>query len=231
MAKQKSLVLARSEEFRPPTFDRMDDAHQIKTLTENFPFRWKNGQRDSVESLCVVLAYARDKELYRKCGCSSWQEYCEKYFGDPAEGFDELIEGARILAKQGWTGPFSEVEAREARKKAKQDKAIAAASKPKMTRRETGKTGGRGHKKGLDKSENVNTFTGNSAANRLRNLQHSHPEIAARYPVEFKTVSAAERAAGIRSPLQPPDQVKAHDRIWAAATDAEKAIIRQKVCC
>ena len=111
MAAQKSLGFSRSEVFRPPSFDQMDDAHQIETLTDHFPYRWKHGQRDSVESLCVVLAFARDKELFRKCGCDTWKEYCQRFFGEPAEGFDKLIDGVRILSGRGWCGPPADPDA------------------------------------------------------------------------------------------------------------------------
>ena len=150
MARQRSLVLVTSEVFQPPTFDRMDDAHQIETLTKSFPFRWKNGQRDSVESLATVLAYARDRELFRKCGCTSWEQFCQQYYDGDAAGFDELIDGVRILQREHWRGPIAEVDARSAAAKARLEaaerkpggdrKSQAARTKPYM-RIDSGGTG------------------------------------------------------------------------------------------
>jgi hypothetical protein len=176
MARQRSLVLVTSEVFQPPTFDRMDDAHQIETLTKSFPFRWKNGQRDSVESLATVLAYARDRELFRKCGCTSWEQFCQQYYDGDAAGFDELIDGVRILQREHWRGPIAEVDARSAAAKARQQ----AADKPQ----------GKHH-------VDINMKRGGTGASyRLRRIARLKPDVLDRYERgEFPSVDAAYRHA------------------------------------
>lgn len=83
-----------------------------------------------------------------------------------------------------------------------------------MTQKEAGELGGRGNKAD-DNSENVRSF-GNSSKYRIAKLKRDHPEIAQRLmDGEFKSVSEAERAAGMDRPLMSPVEklVRAYQRL------------------
>lgn len=204
MARQRSLALYTTEVFQPPTFDRMDDAHQVKTLTEDFPYRWRHGQRDSVESLATVLAYARERHLYRKCGCQTWDEFCQHYYDGVAAGFDDLIDGVRILQRENWRGPMSEADARSAIARARQE---AKEHKP----------AGR-HKKN-DKL--INLARGDTASNKLRRLARLKPDILDGYERgEFPSVNAAYRHAFALNDLR---------RAWARASEEDRAAFRAEI--
>jgi hypothetical protein len=87
----------RSEVISPPSFHEMDDAFHVATLRDRLPRRWKNGERDSVESVGQTLGEARDHHLYKKVGAKDWADYCATFLAAPPEAIDELIEGVRIL--------------------------------------------------------------------------------------------------------------------------------------
>jgi hypothetical protein len=185
----------------------MDDAHQIKTMTENFPFRWRNGQRDSITSLCVVMQAAREHELYRKCGCATWEEYCQKYYNDTAAGFDELIEGVRILDRQKWRGPISEADARnavaQARQEAKEHATTEKGGRPKGNRNTTVLSDGRG------------------ASYRLRRLARLKPDVLDAYERgEFPSVDAAFRHAFALDTLR---------ATWKRASDTDRETFLREI--
>jgi hypothetical protein len=202
MARQRSLTLFTSEVYQPRSFDRMDDAHQIETLTKNFPYRWRNGQRDSVESLATVLAYAREEELFRKCDCTTWEEFCRRYYDGEAAGFDELIDGVRILQSENWRGPITERHARDRAQQAhqaRQEKADYPQGRPR-----------KGEKRKL-----TNLGRGGSSAYRLRRLARLKGDVLERYERgEFASVEAAYRHAFALEDLR---------RAWKRASEADRA--------
>ena len=80
-----------------------------------------------------------------------------------------------------------------------------------------------------DKAENVtfNTDRGNSSTYRLGKIKRDHPELAKRIMAgEFKSVSEAERAAGLRPPLL-TDYEKAQRAFWRL-TEEEQERFREK---
>jgi hypothetical protein len=193
-----------TEVFRPPTFDRMDDAHQIETLTKSFPYRWKNGQRDSVESLATVLAYTRERHLYRKCGCASWGEFCQRYYEGEAAGFDELIDGVRILQRDHWRGPISETDARSAIARARQDASLIGQGTRTDKLPDIPKLGPKG-----------------SASYRLRRMARLKPDVLDRYERrEFPSVDAAYRHAFALDDLR---------QAWKRAAPEDRATFRAEI--
>lgn len=186
-----SMNTSRIEVIPPRTFGEMPDSHQIKVLADDFPYRWGYGQRDSIESLGDALWYAREQQLYRKVGCVSWEDYCRKFYRAPAEAFDELIEGVRILQHKGFQGPISEAQARAARTQPEAAQEEAKSARP------VAKNGaiGRG-RVSFDKKNVKANRGGNSSAYRVGKIKRDHPKVADRLANgEFKSVSAAERAA------------------------------------
>ena len=73
-----------------------------------------------------------------------------------------------------------------------------------------------GQKNQIDKTENIKLINegGTSSAYRLGRIKRDHPELAERIIAgEFKSVSEAERAAGLRPPLL-TDYEKAQRAFW-----------------
>lgn len=202
-----------SQVIRPPRFFESPDDHHIETLRDHVPYRWRNGQRDSVESIGEILGEAREHQLYRKVGCESWAEYCSAYLNAPAEAMDELIEGVRILQRES-AGPISEDDARRAAAK----KAIENA--PVLPEREIGVEGGkagpgRGKKTGISDTRFQRGWNPEYLAARIK---RDAPEIADRIE-DFPSIKAAARAAGIIKTETPMTIIR---RAWKKASASER---------
>jgi hypothetical protein len=193
-----------SEVIRPPKFYERSDESHIETLRDWIPRRWKNGDRDSIESIGEILGEAKQYELWRKIGCESWEDYCSAFLNARSDAMDELIEGVRILQGQG---PISEDQARQA---------AAVKARNQKEQADKNKLGG------ISLPDNIKKVQGGgtSAAYRLRRLAREAPEILEAYERgEFKSVTAAVRAAGIERKENPLTALR---RIWKQATPEQR---------
>jgi hypothetical protein len=179
-----------SEVLRAARFLDAPEDFLIEMLRVNIPKRWKNGQRDSVESVGGMLGDARDHKLYEKVGCVTWQDYCSTFLGVPSQAMDELIEGVRII--QRGSGPLEKISEEAAR---------AAASQMAHEQR---KQADENKTRGVhlpDIIRKVPNDGGTSASYRLRRLARDAPDILAAYERgEHASVAAAARAAGFARP-------------------------------
>jgi hypothetical protein len=204
----------RSEVIGPPSFSEMGDEVQVKALTESLPYGWKHGDRDRIDRIGRMLGAARDRRLYEKCGCWSWEEYCEKYLGDPAVAFDELIEGANILRGLGLED-FSEGQARDAAKQ--QQAAIRLAQDEKVMPLARHGEIGRGRDRGVI---NTSTRGTTNAPYLVARLKRDRPDIAERLANgEFRSVRAAAREAGMKVDTPPIVVLR---RAWKRASPEER---------
>ena len=179
------------------------------------PMFAQNMERGAGDLVCN-LEQIIEHELWRVMGCESMDEYAFKHLNGHTEVWcREVIrvfneEWDRKRQKTGTVGEVSEAA----------EKALSELAKDVPVLNPNGTNQ---HSLGCDKKENVTPKErGNSKEYRIAKLKRDYPEIAERLiNGEFKTVAAAERAAGIGKPKMTAVEkvVKAFDRL----SDEEKA--------
>jgi hypothetical protein len=192
------MALVARETTRTPRFEERSDADQVRILTEILPERWRFGGRDSIGNFGATLGLARDSKIYKKCGCKSWEEFCDRYFDGPSKAFDELILGVRILEARGQE-KISELDARKAVSQHARGEVDLKPGRP---------------KKGENRSRTVLSGRGTTAPYRLRRLAKLKPAVLDAYERgEFPSVDAAFRHAFALDEMR---------RAWARASAEDR---------
>ena len=165
--------------------------------------------KDMLATYGGVLTEARKRKLHLSGGelfseGEQWRSFVEKETGEKI-GYIELFEaGIEVLNHPEHARVIVTVDdIVKAGRKALADKLAEASDVAEDRGNQSSDRNEKGQFTKCDKTENVTIGSdrGNSATYRLGRIKRDHPELAARIMAgEFKSVSEAERAAGLRPP-------------------------------